>query len=146
MLFRSIPGTPAFVRVNLALATAGFSTFLLMYAVQPLLPVFAHEFAISPTTSSLAMSVTTGCLSISMLVVSAVAERWPRKPVMVISLALATVLTLAAASAPSWTAILAIRTLEGIALAGLPSLAMAYVGEAIHPEAVGVSKIGRAHV
>ena len=62
------PGTPAFRRVNLALTTAGFSTFLLMYAVQPLLPVFAHEFAISAPTSSLAMSATTGCLSVAMLV------------------------------------------------------------------------------
>ena len=53
-------GTPAFRRTNLAMFAAGFSTFALLYSVQPLLPLFAAEFELSATASSLAMSVTTG--------------------------------------------------------------------------------------
>ena len=35
-------GTPAFRRTTLALAAAGFSTFAVLYGVQPLMPVFAE--------------------------------------------------------------------------------------------------------
>jgi YNFM family putative membrane transporter len=132
-------GTAAFRRINLAVAAAGFSTFLLMYAVQPLLPIFTEEFHISAAASSLAMSLTTGCLAVSMLVIGAVAEGWSRKPLMTISLMAAAILTLGSSAVSNWPAFLLIRTIEGIAFAGLPALAMAYLGEEIHPEAVGVS-------
>ena len=38
-----------------------------------------------------------------------------------------------------WSMFLLIRAIEGIAIAGLPALAMAYLGEEIHPDDVGVS-------
>ena len=41
-------GTPAFRRSALALAAAGFSTFAVLYAVQPLLP--DHALAIGVTS------------------------------------------------------------------------------------------------
>jgi len=132
-------GTPAFRKINLAVFAAGYSTFLLMYAVQPLLPVFAAEFHISAAASSLALSLTTACLAVSMLVVGAVAEGWSRKPIMSVSLMAVALLTLLSSMVSSWPTFLLIRTIEGIALAGLPALAMAYVGEEIHPDAVGVS-------
>src|SRR3954465_3349949 len=46
-------GTPAFRWVTLALTAAGFSTFTVLYCVQPLMPVFADEFHVSPAESSL---------------------------------------------------------------------------------------------
>jgi YNFM family putative membrane transporter len=132
-------GTPAFRKINLAVFAAGYSTFLLMYAVQPLLPIFTEEFHISAAASSLALSLTTACLALSMLVVGAVAEGWSRKPVMSVSLLAVAILTLLSSTVEQWPTFLLIRTVEGIALAGLPALAMAYVGEEIHPDAVGVS-------
>ena len=132
-------GTPAFRKINLAVFAAGFSTFLLMYAVQPLLPIFTEEFHISAAASSLALSLTTGCLALSMLVIGAVAEGWSRKPIMSVSLLAAAILTLLSSVVREWPTFLLIRTIEGIALAGFPALAMAYVGEEIHPDAVGVS-------
>ena len=132
-------GTPAFRRINLAVFAAGYSTFLLMYAVQPLLPIFAEEFHISAAASSLALSLTTGCLAASMLVVGAVTEGWSRKPVMSVSLLTVAILTILSSVVQEWPTFLLIRTIEGIALAGLPALAMAYLGEEIHPDAIGVS-------
>jgi len=132
-------GTPAFWKVNLAVFAAGFSVFLLMYAVQPLLPIFTHEFHVSAAASSLALSLTTGCLAVSMLVIGAVAEGWSRKRVMSASLLAAAVLTVASSVVRDWPSFLLIRTVEGIAIAGLPALAMAYLGEEIHPDDVGVS-------
>ena len=46
-------GTPAFMRVTLALFSAGLATFALLYCVQPILPVLSQQFGISPATSSL---------------------------------------------------------------------------------------------
>ena len=110
-----------------------------MYAVQPLLPIFTREFHIDAATSSLALSVTTGCLAVSMLVIGAVAEGWSRKPLMSASLLGAALLTLASSVVTEWPTFLFIRAVEGIAIAGLPALAMAYLGEEIHPDDVGVS-------
>src|SRR5947208_1067305 len=68
--------SPEFRRITLALFAAGFSTFALMYCVQPLLPAFASEFQLRPATSSLAISLTTGCLALALLVVGALSEAW----------------------------------------------------------------------
>ncbi len=110
-----------------------------MYAVQPLLPIFTREFHVDAATSSLALSVTTGCLAVSMLVVGAVAEGWSRKPLMSASLLAAALLTLLSSMVREWPMFLFIRAIEGVAIAGLPALAMAYLGEEIHPDDVGVS-------
>ncbi len=123
----------------LALFSAGFSTFALMYCVQPLLPEFTREFGLSAASSSLAVSVTTGCLAAAMIVLGALSEGWGRKPLMVTSLMLAALLTMASAAAPSWPAFLTIRAIEGIAFAGLPAIAMAYVGEEIDRSSVGLA-------
>ncbi|STV90899.1 major facilitator superfamily permease [Klebsiella pneumoniae] len=37
-------GTPQFMRVTLALFSAGLATFALLYCVQPILPVLSNEF------------------------------------------------------------------------------------------------------
>jgi len=132
-------GSRAFWKINLAVFSAGFSVFLLMYAVQPLLPIFTREFHVNAATSSLALSVTTACLAVSMLVVGAVAEGWSRKPIMSVSLLAAALLTLLSSAVGEWPMFLFIRAIEGIAIAGLPALAMAYLGEEIHPDDVGVS-------
>jgi YNFM family putative membrane transporter len=61
-------GTPEFRRTNLALFSAGFATFALLYCVQPLMPVFAGDFKICAAQSSLALSFTTGLLAPAMIV------------------------------------------------------------------------------
>ena len=61
-------GTPEFRRTNLALFSAGFATFALLYCVQPLMPVFAREFHVKAAQSSLTLSLTTGLLAPAMMV------------------------------------------------------------------------------
>ncbi|VDZ94186.1 membrane protein [Salmonella enterica subsp. enterica] len=41
-------GTAPFMRVTLALFSAGLATFALLYCVQPILPVLSQEFGVSP--------------------------------------------------------------------------------------------------
>ena len=95
---RLVGGTPAFRRLNLALFAAGFSTFAILYCVQPLLPVFSREFHVSAAVSSLSLSLTTGFLAVAMLVAGSLSEVWGRKPVMVASLLSSAVLTILSAA------------------------------------------------
>jgi YNFM family putative membrane transporter len=37
-------GSPEFRRINRAMVFGGFSTFALLYCVQPLMPLLAHDF------------------------------------------------------------------------------------------------------
>lgn len=132
-------GSPEFRRTNLALFSAGFATFALLYFVQPLLPVFTTVFHVSPARSSLALSSTTGMLSISMLLAGSASEALGRKPIMVASLFASALLDLASAFAPSWNALLAMRMLAGITLSGLPAVAMAYLSEEIDRRSIGLA-------
>jgi YNFM family putative membrane transporter len=116
---------------------AGYSTFSLMYCVQPLLPVLAHDFDLSATQSSLALSVTTGLLALSIFAAGAVSEMVGRKTLIAASLCSAAALNVLAAFAPSWPLLLLARGLEGIALGGAPAVAMAYLAEEIEPHSLG---------
>ncbi len=126
-------GTAAYRRATLALFCAGFSTFAMLYCVQPLLPLLATHFAVSASTSSLALSLTTLALALSLLVSGGLAESWGRKAVMALALALAGVLGLACATVENWSLLLVLRAMLGLALSGVPALAMAYVGEEFDP-------------
>jgi YNFM family putative membrane transporter len=132
-------GTPAFRRTNLALFSAGFATFALMYCIQPLLPMFTREFHISAATSSLSISAVTGSMAVAILLAGSVSEAWGRKSVMTASMFASAALTTLSPLAPGWNSFLAMRTLEGIAFSGLPAVAMAYLSEEMHPSSVGLA-------
>lgn len=129
-------GTPAYRRATLALFCAGFATFAMLYCVQPLLPLLAAHFSVSAANSSLALSLTTLSLALCLLVSGGLAESWGRKRVMGLALTLACLLGLACVLVESWTLLLVLRALLGLALSGLPALAMAYVGEEFAPESL----------
>jgi YNFM family putative membrane transporter len=130
-------GTPAFRRTALAMFSAGFATFALLYCVQPLLPVFAREFGLSAAESSLSLSVTTGLLAPAMIVAGALSEARGRTPIMIASLAASAVLTILSAFATRWHVLLAFRAIAGITFAGLPAISMAYLSEEVHPNSIG---------
>lgn len=129
-------GTAAYRRATLALFCAGFATFAMLYCVQPLLPLLAAHFSVSAASSSLALSLSTLSLALCLLLSGALAESWGRKPVMVAALSLACLLGFACVLVDSWGVLLMFRALLGLALSGLPALAMAYVGEEFDPESL----------
>ena len=136
---RLVRGTPAFRQLNLALFAAGFSTFAILYCVQPLLPEFSQEFHVSAAISSLSLSLSTGLLAVAMLAAGSLSDVWGRKPVMMASLFASAVLTLLSAAAPNWTSLLVARMLIGVTLSGLPAVAMAYVSEEVDPKSIGLA-------
>ncbi|WP_380784677.1 MFS transporter [Sphingomonas sp. R86521] len=130
-------GTPAFRRLTLAMLFAGFSTFSLLYSVQPLLPSFAAQYRLTAETASLAVSLATGPLAIGILFAGLLSDRVGRRPLMIAAMFAAGALTLAAAVVPGWSGLLVLRFLTGIALAGVPAVAMAYVAEEVDAASVG---------
>ncbi|GJD56167.1 MFS transporter [Methylobacterium dankookense] len=132
-------GTPEFRRTTVALAAAGFSTFAVLYSVQPLLPIFSEDFGVSPAESSLALSLPCALLAVALLVVSPLSEVFGRKPVMLASLFASAALTIVAALMPGWHGFLALRALAGLAASGLPAVAMAYLSEEMDTRAIGLS-------
>jgi YNFM family putative membrane transporter len=132
-------GSPAFKRINRAMVFGGFSTFALLYCVQPLMPLLAHQFTLTPAQSSLALSVSTATLALSLLFSSVVSDRIGRKPMMVAAMLGGAVLTLASAFAQDYAQLLVLRALLGVALGGMPAIAMAYLGEEIEGPSLGLS-------
>lgn len=136
---RVATGTAEFRRMSLALFLGGFSTFSLIYCVQPLLPEFAATFHVSPAQSALALSLTTAMLALAIMAAGAFSQALGRRGLMFGSMALAALLNLAAALAPSWGLLLLARACEGIVLGGVPAVAMAYVGEEMEPHDLGAA-------
>lgn len=132
-------GTRAFHKANWALFLAGFITFANLYVTQPLLPTFSEVFHVSPAVASLSLSVTTFALAVSLIIVSSLSEAWGRKSLMTISIFAASILTLALAFSPNFETILVLRVVQGIVFAGLPAIAMAYLGEEMEPSSLGVA-------
>ena len=131
------PGTTAFRRANWALILGGFACFTLLYGTQPILPQFTAAFGISPTMASLAVSAGTLTLSILLIPLSLLSDRFGRAPLMKAALLGATVFAALSALAPDFEWLVWSRAGVGACIAALPAAAMAYLGEEIAPDARG---------
>lgn len=129
-------GSRDFRRISIALFAAGMATFSLLYATQALLPALVDAFAVSPSQASLTVSVATGALALAVLPLATLSEAVGRRRTMIAALVIATAVGLVIPWAPSFGALLALRALQGAALAGLPATAMAYLGEEMSPRAL----------
>lgn len=132
-------GTPKFMRVTLALFSAGLATFALLYCVQPILPVLSQQFGVSPATSSLSLSLSTGLMALGLLVTGPLSDAVGRKSVMVTALMLAAICTLISATMTSWHGILIMRGLMGLSLSGVAAVGMTYLSEEMDARVVAFS-------
>ncbi|MFD0516585.1 MFS transporter [Paractinoplanes durhamensis] len=71
-------------------------------------------------------------LGVALLITGPLSEKIGRTRLIHLSLTLSGIVGLACAIAPSWPALLGLRLLQGIALAGLPAVATAYLREELH--------------
>ena len=110
----------------------GLGTFSLLYTTQPLLPELARYFSVSEGQSALSVSVATLGLAIALLVAGPWSEVVGRIPLMRWSLILSSLVGLGCAFAPGWNMLLTLRFAEGLALGGLPGVAIAYLREEVH--------------
>lgn len=128
------PGDAAYRRLSVALFAAGLATFALLYSTQPLLPELSRDFQVSPSQSAFSVSFATFGLGLALLVVGPASEAIGRTTLMRWSVAGTSLFALLTAFAPTWHALLALRGLQGIAMAGLPAVAMAYLREEVHAD------------
>lgn len=132
-------GTPGYRRLVAAVWAAGVGSFALLYAPQALLPAISRDLQVLPSTAALVVSVTTGTLALFLLPMSYLAERVGRTRLMTCALVGAAVLGLLAPLSPSVEVLLLVRGAQGVAIAGLPALAMAHLSEQVRRSAVGVA-------
>jgi YNFM family putative membrane transporter len=124
---------------NRALFLGGFATFMMLYCVQPLLPLFSREFDLSPAESSWSLSISTAAMAVCLLLSSVMSDRLGRTTTMTFALFASAASTIACTTADNFAQLLALRGFLGIVLAGLPAVAMAYLNEEIEAKSIGYS-------
>ena len=129
------PGDAAYRRVTVALFAAGVTTFALLYSPQAVLPELAEDFGMPVSATTLSISVTTLAMAVALLAVGPVTERVGRTPIIRASVVVTSVVGIAHSLAPNWPTLLVLRGLQGISLAGMAAVAMAYLREEIAPDA-----------
>ena len=85
------------------------------------------------------MSAATGALALAILPLSSVAESVGRVPVMRAGLLVACLFTFVAAAAPYFWLLLVARGLVGVALAAVVAVAVAHLGDEVHPAELGTA-------
>ncbi|PNG97986.1 hypothetical protein SMF913_14011 [Streptomyces malaysiensis] len=141
VLERMRPGRPGYSRMRLALFTAGLATFALLYSTQALLPAISDDLRVQADQASWSVSASTFGLALAVIPLSALSERFGRRAMMTVSLTVAVALALLVPFAPDLGWLIALRAVQGAALAGIPASAMAYLSEEVHPKAL-VGTIG----
>lgn len=131
------PGSHGYRRVMVAMFAAGMATFVLLYDVQALLPELVEAYDVSPARGTLALSLTTAALAVTLLVAGPLSEVVGRTRLIHVALWSSAAVGLACAIAPTWEVLLGLRVLQGVTLAGLPAVATAYLREELHPSAHG---------
>jgi MFS transporter, YNFM family, putative membrane transport protein len=135
-------GTSGYRRVTAALYGAGLASFAAMYCTQALLPALSTSYRITPATAALTVSLTTGMLALSIIPASVLSERYGRITVMLASGVAASVIGLLLPFSPTLGILLVGRAVHGVALAGIPAVAMAFLAEEVHASSLG-SAMGR---
>lgn len=113
------------------MVAAGLASFNTLYATQALLPVLTRDLGIPPTRAALTVSATTGAMAVCIVPASILSERFGRGRVLGISVLCAITLGLLLPWCPSIELLILGRALQGVVLAGVPAVAMAWLSEEI---------------
>jgi YNFM family putative membrane transporter len=112
-----------------AVVFAGFCAFTTLFAPQPLLPMLARTFQVTPAAISLVMTVSTLAVACAAPLAGLVADRLGRKRVIVPSAFLLAVPTLLAATASGYHQMLFWRFWQGVFTPGIFAVTIAYINE-----------------
>lgn len=126
-----IPEDIGYKKALIASLCSGLASYNALYATQAVLPALSEDFGVSPSLAALTVSATTGGLALMVIPLSIVSERFGRRRVIQASVLAATLFSLALVTLPSIQSIIAVRLLQGIAVAGVPAVTMAFLSEEI---------------
>jgi MFS transporter, YNFM family, putative membrane transport protein len=105
------------------------NAFIVLYAPQPLLPLWTQEFNISIATASLAISITIISLAMSSFVFAQLLDQWDRKKVILFASILLIFPSMMIYISESFSSILFWRCMYGLIIPGILAVMMAYVSE-----------------
>lgn len=125
-------GSADYNKILAGLAFAGVATFAQLYSTQAVLPLLAADLQVTAAEAALTISLATVGLAITVIPWSFLADRIGRVRAMAWGISAATVLGLLVPLASSFGVLLALRLLEGMALGGIPAIAIAYLNEEVN--------------
>ncbi|MFF0814846.1 MFS transporter [Rhodococcus sp. NPDC003318] len=132
-------GTAGYRRITLSLFAAGLATFISMYAAQALLPALSEDYGVGPGAAALVVSATTGVLALVIVPASALSARFGRTRVMTVSAIASAAIGALLPLSPSIEILIVGRALQGVAVAGIPAVAMAYLAEEVQGSTLGAA-------
>ncbi|UUL77664.1 MFS transporter [Pseudarthrobacter sp. Fe7] len=124
-------GSRDYGRILAGLSCAGVATFAQLYSTQAVLPLIASDLRITAAEAALTISLATVGLAATVIPWSFLADRIGRVKAMMWGITAATVLGLLVPMSTSFTMLLVLRLLEGMALGGIPAIAIAYLNEEV---------------
>jgi MFS transporter, YNFM family, putative membrane transport protein len=121
----------------LAVALAGFSAFLHLYATQSLLPLLTQVFHASKVEVSLTVSATTIAVALAAPLMGLLADFWGRKRIIVIAAFGLAVPTFLAATASDLYTLVGWRFVQGLFMPAIFAVTVAYISEEWEQQRVG---------
>jgi MFS family permease len=126
------------IRAATAVTLCGVCAFLGLYCTQPMLPMLEALFNASKTAVGMTVSAATLGVALSAPIFGALAERLPRKRVIVFAVLGVSVPTLLAATSASLPQLIFWRFLQGVAVPGIIAVVITYIGEEWPPDRVAL--------
>ncbi|MDQ6830028.1 MAG: MFS transporter [Gemmatimonadota bacterium] len=127
------------VAARVAVGIAGFCACLDLYPTQPMLPLFEQLFHVSKAATSLTVSATTLMVALLAPFAGALADRFGRRRIIVVSTLGLTIPTALAATSTGLHALIAWRFAQGIFIPGVLSVAIAYISDEWQEGGVGAA-------
>jgi predicted MFS family arabinose efflux permease len=117
------------LRLNLAVAAAGFATFINMWCTQSVLPQIAAGLHISQARTGLIVTAPLVATAMMAPVIGAISDRFGRKKLIVWAAVLLVIPSTLAAGAASFDALVLWRFMEGLMLPFIFTITIAYIGD-----------------
>lgn len=116
-------------RIAARLYIAVIAAFIAMYVPQAILPELASEFGVGEARAGLSISSLIISLALASLFIGPISDRFGRKPVILIATFLAGLPPFLVLFVNEWWQLLSIRSLQGLLIPGILSIAIAYIAE-----------------
>ncbi|GGB47822.1 MFS transporter [Shewanella inventionis] len=121
-------------RLIWALCIASVVIYINLYTVQGMLPSIAEHFDVSGAKATLVLSVTSFTLAFSLLFYAVLSDRVGRLAPIVVSLWLLAASNILLMFAQTFDQLVWVRLLQGVLLAAVPAISMAYFKEQLAPQ------------
>ena len=111
------------------MSLAAVAVFADMYVTQPLLPLLSAEYGVSAAVAGTTVSAVVFTIALASSAYGPLGDALGRKKVMAAGCALLALATLACGFAPGFTALVALRAVQGVLVPSVSAVAIAYLGD-----------------